>query len=142
MTLIRNNQNWLPFVLNDLLEKGVVEKADEETPAINIKEYKTGFEVEIAAPGLKKEDFSIRIDEDDNLVISAEKKTESEVEENERHYIRKEFGYVAFTEKLSLPENADKEAVTAKFDNGVLTISVPKVSEEELKKAQKTIEIA
>ncbi|MDR0829710.1 MAG: Hsp20/alpha crystallin family protein [Prevotellaceae bacterium] len=141
MTLIRKNQNWLPFALNDLFERDFEQQETETAPAINVKETKTGFEIEVAAPAMTKENFVIRIDEDNNLEISAEKKTESEVEDKEIRYLRREFGYQTFSHTLVLPENADKEAIAAKMEHGVLTITVPKISEDELKKAQRLIEI-
>ena len=73
MTLIRRNQNWLPNVFNDMFDNGWVTKTSSTAPAINVVEHKDRFEVEVAAPGMSKEDFSVRIDEDTNLVISMEK---------------------------------------------------------------------
>jgi HSP20 family protein len=141
MTLVRKNQGWLPLMFNDLFDNNCIEKSAAAAPAINVKENKTGFEIEVAAPGMAKEDFVIRIDEDNDLVIAMEKKSET-VEENESRYLRREFGYSKFEQTMVLPENADKEAVSAKMENGVLQITIPKLSEQELKKSQRLIEIA
>lgn len=142
MTLIGRDSNWLPLlnILNGELQERARTQVSAYTPAINIKENQTGYEIEVAAPGLAKNDFSIRIDEDDKLIINFEKE-EKNVEENETRFLRREFYYSKFTEELFLPENVDKKQITAKMENGVLVISLPKISEEELKKAQRQIEI-
>ena len=145
MTLIGKNSNLLPLfnILNGELQEHACTDKCAYAPAINIKENEAGYEVEVAAPGLTKGDFSIHIDEDDNLVINVEKEVKNveENENNETRFIRREFGYSKFTEALSLPDNVDKEQITAKMEHGVLVVSLPKISEEELKKAQRQIEI-
>jgi HSP20 family protein len=143
MTLVSRNQNWLPFMFNDLFDKHLTEKNNDNSPAINIKEGKDNFEIEVAAPGLNKSDFAIRIDEDNDLIICAEKKQEGTTEsnENEKRFLRRDFTYSKFEQSLSLPENIDKEAIIAKMEHGVLQIVIPKISEEELKKVQRQIEI-
>jgi len=138
MTLIKRNPNWLPL-FNDFFENNWQER-NTTTPAINVKENQKGFDIEVAAPGMTKEDFTIRIDADNNLVISVEKE-EKNVVEDENRYLRREFGYSKFTQTMILPENVDKERIAAKMENGVLQISVPKLTEEELKKAQRQIDI-
>jgi HSP20 family protein len=139
MTLIKRNPNWLPL-LDDFFGNVWQERANVTAPAINVKENQTGFGIEIAAPGMTKEDFSIRIDEDNNLIISVEKETKA-VEENESRFLRREFGYSKFTQTMLLPENVDKDKISAKMEHGVLNISIPKLTEEEIKKAQRHIEI-
>ena len=101
------------------------------------KEYK----VELAAPGMTKEDFNIRIDEDNNLVISMEKKTENKEEKKDGRCLRREFSYSKFQQTMILPDNVDKEKISAQVENGVLAIELPKLSEEEIKKPERTIEI-
>jgi len=139
MTLVKRNPNWLPL-FNDFFENNWQERFNTTTPAINVKENQKGFDIEVAAPGMTKEDFTIRIDADNNLVISVEKEEKS-VEENENRYLRREFGYSKFTQTMILPENVDKERIEAKMEHGVLHITVPKLTEAELKKAQRQIEI-
>jgi len=139
MTLIKRNPNWLPL-FNDFFENNWQQERNTTTPAINVKENQKGFDIEVAAPGMTKDDFTIRIDADNNLVISVEKEEKS-VEEHENRFLRREFGYSKFTQTMILPENVDKEQIAAKMENGVLQISVPKLTEEELKKAQRQIEI-
>ena len=96
----------------------------------------------IQLPGnMTKEDFNVRIDEDNNLVISMEKKTENKEEKKEGRYLRREFSYSKFQQTMILPDNVDKEKISAAVENGVLSVQLPKISEEEVKKAEKQIEV-
>ncbi|KGN80473.1 heat-shock protein [Porphyromonadaceae bacterium COT-184 OH4590] len=142
MTLIRRNQNWIPNVFNDLFDNGWMPKTNSTAPAINVIEHKTNFLVEVAAPGMAKEDFTVRIDEDNNLVINMEQKTEEEFADPESRYLRREFGYSKFMQTILLPDNVDEQKISAKMENGVLQINIPKLTEEEIKKAQRQIEIS
>ena len=90
---------------------------------------------------MTKDDFNVRIDEDNNLVISMEKKTENKEEKKEGRYLRREFSYSKFQQTMILPDNVDKEKIAASVDNGVLNIELPKLSEEEVKKPNRQIEI-
>ena len=123
---VRRTQNWLPSIFNDFFDNEWMAKANATAPAINVIESEKEYKVEVAAPGMTKEDFNIRIDEDNNLVISMEKK---------------EFSYSKFQQTMILPDNVDKEKIAAQVENGVLTIDLPKLSEEEIKKPERTIEI-
>jgi|SRR6185437_2585582 len=108
-------------------------------PAVNIKDTKDAFKVEVAAPGLKKEDFKIDL-ENNVLTISAEK--EENKEEGEEKFRRQEFSYTSFVRSFQLSENeVDAEKISAKYENGVLQIEIPK-KEEAKKKAPKKIDIA
>lgn len=142
MTLIRRNQNWIPNVFNDLFDNGWMPKTNSTAPAINVIEHKTNFLVEVAAPGMAKEDFTVRIDEDNNLVINMEQKTEERFADPESRYLRREFGYSKFMQTILLPDNVDEQKISAKMENGVLQINIPKLTEEEIKKAQRQIEIS
>lgn len=142
MTLVRRNQNnWLPSIFSDLFDNEFMTRANTTTPAINVKETETAYAVEVAAPGMTKKDFSVRIDEDNNLIISLEKKEEHEENEKDVLYLRREFSYSKFEQTMILPDNVDKEKIKATMENGVLKIELPKLSEKEIKKAQRTIEI-
>ena len=79
MTPMRRSQNWLPYVFNDLFDNDWMIKANSTAPAINVIESEKDYRVEVAAPGMTKDDFNIRIDENDNLVVSMEKKEENGV---------------------------------------------------------------
>ena len=104
-------------------------------------ESEKDYKVEVAAPGMTKEDFNVRIDEDNNLVISMEKKSESKEEQKEHRYLRREVSYSKFQQTMILPDDVDKEKIAAGVEHGVLTIDLPKLSLEEIKKAERTIEI-
>lgn len=142
---IKRNENWLPNVFTNLLDGALSLKENATMPSLNIIETETEFKVEIATPGMKKEDFDIRLDEDENVVISMGKKEceqeEKKEETDEVHYIRHEFSYTARKQKLLLPENVDKSKISAKVEDGVLRIELPKIAEESIKKAQRLIDV-
>ncbi|KAA6317934.1 18 kDa heat shock protein [termite gut metagenome] len=134
---IRKVQNWLPDIFSDFFANDWIEKVNVTSPAINLLETETGFKVEVAACGMSKDDFNVHIDEEENLIISMEKK-----EEKKNHrYLRREFSYSNFRQTLLLPDNADKENIAANVENGVLHIEIPKLKEVETKKQQKSIEV-
>ena len=137
----RRNQNWLPSIFNDFLDNDWMVKANATAPAINVIESATDYKVELAAPGMKKEDFNIHVNEDNDLVISMEKKEEKKEENKETRYLRREFSYSKFQQTLILPEDVDKEKIDAKVENGVLTVELPKRKPEEAKKSAKVIEV-
>lgn len=141
MMPVRRTQNWLPSIFNDFFDNEWMAKANATAPAINVMESEKDYKVEVAAPGMTKEDFNVRIDEDNNLVISMEKKMEKSEEKKEQRYLRREFSYAKFQQTMILPDDVDKEKIAAGVENGVLTIELPKISIEEIKKAQRTIEI-
>ena len=136
MPVRRSNQTWLPSIFNDFFDNDWMVKANATAPAINVidKDYK----VEVAAPGMTKEDFKIHINEDNDLVISMEKKTEStegdKEGKKESRYLRREFSYSKFQQTLILPDDV-------KVNDGVLTIELPKRTPEDKEKAAKVIEV-
>lgn len=141
MMPVRRTQNWLPSIFNDFLDNDWMVKANATAPAINVIESATDYKVEVAAPGMKKEDFNIHVNEDNDLVISMEKKEETKDENKETRYLRREFSYSKFQQTLILPDDVDKDKIDAKVDNGVLTVELPKHRPEETVKATKTIEV-
>jgi len=106
-------------------------------PAVNISENKERFDVTIAAPGMKKDDFNIDVD-GNTLTISAE--TREEKEEKENRYTRKEYSYSSFSRSFSLPDGVNKDKIDASYDNGILKLSLPK-TEEAKKAASKHISV-
>ena len=141
MMPVRRSQNWLPSIFNDFFDNEWMVKAKATAPAINVIESEKAYKVELAAPGMTKEDFNVRIDEENNLVISMEKKTENKEEKKDGRYLRREFSYSKFQQTMILPENVDKDHISAQVENGVLNIELPKLSEEEVKKPDRTIEV-
>jgi len=138
MSLIKTNKKgeFLPSFVTDFfdtdrfLTPGWFPTGIETTiPSVNIKENGSGFQIELAAPGFKKTDFKINL-EDDVLTISAEKKEEKE-EENER-FTRQEYSYSSFSRSFTLPASADSEKVNAKYTDGILSLTIPKKEEAQV----------
>jgi HSP20 family protein len=142
---MRNNQfnSLVPFVqiVDDLLTKTFHDVTGGQlfkynTPALNVLDQEKEIKLEVAAPGLEKSDFKINV-ENNYLVISADKKQENT--ESKENYSRKEFSYHSFKRMYELPENTNGESISAKYDNGILSISIPKTV--PVNKTVKTIEI-
>jgi HSP20 family protein len=106
-------------------------------PAVNVKESEGSFQIEVAAPGLKKEDFKLSLHEN-RLTVSA-KQEETQEEKNEK-YTRQEFNYTSFQRTFTLPKNVDGEKIEASYTDGILQVALPK--KEELKPAVKEIAVA
>ncbi len=146
MMPVRKTQNWLPSIFNDFFDNDWMVKANATAPAINVFETEKEYKVELAAPGMTKEDFNVHIDEENNLVISMEKKTENKEESNkdekkEGRYLRREFSYSKFQQTMILPDDVDKEKISAQVENGVLNINLPKFTEQEKEKTKKFIDV-
>ena len=107
-------------------------------PAVNISEGKNEFKIEVAAPGLTKDDFDVSVD-DNMLTISSEK--EQEDEKKEENFVRREFNYSKFQRSFTLPESADAENIKAKHNEGILYVHIPK-REEAKQKPPKQIDIS
>ena len=146
------NQSWLPSVFFDLFDNDSMLSTTVSKPAVNVLENEKSYQVEVAVPGMTKDDFHIRLGEDDQILISMEKKEESksetqpEAKEGEEQkpatkYLRREFSYQKFEQSFILPNDVDKERISATVKDGVLTVTMPKYTEEEKAKACKTIEI-
>jgi HSP20 family protein len=99
-------------------------------PAVNITEQKDEYQVSLAAPGLKKDDF--KIDVDGNMLTISSEKEESK-EEKEKSFTRKEYNYSSFSRSFTLPEEINKEKIEARYEDGVLKIALPR--KEDTKKA-------
>ncbi len=142
MNLIKRNSNLiLPSLLDEIFKpdwNGGSQNFNTTIPAVNIKESETDFKLELCAPGLKKEDFNIEIDQK-TLSISSEKQTETE--ENNETYSRKEFSFTSFKRTFNLPETVNFDAIEANYENGILNLRLPK-REEALPKPKRVIEIA
>jgi len=147
MTLMKRNElfpTWSGF-FNDFFDKDLLDWSDKHfsntnttLPAVNIKESENGFDVEMAVPGMKKEDFKINLD-NNILCISSEKQVENQT--NEGKYSKKEFSYQSFSRSFALPVSADERNIKAKYENGILMIEIPK-REEAKPKPPKVIDIS
>ena len=131
--MMRRNAAWLPSVFNDLFDTDFMPKANATAPAINVKETDKAYTVELAAPGMTKEDFNVHINDEGNLIIKMEKKQEQKEEDKSARYLRREFSYTRFEQTLILPDDVKKDAISAKVEHGVLTVELPKVVEEKVK---------
>ncbi len=141
MMPVKRSQNWLPNIFNDFFGNEWVEKTNSTAPAVNILETENDYKVEIASPGLTKNDFRININEDNELVVSMEKKSETEDKNKKGTYLRREFAYSQFQQTMILPDNVEKDKIEAKVENGVLTIDIPKKRLEEVKKSSRQIAV-
>lgn len=143
MTLVKRHSGYgFPTIFEDFFKPdflGGTEVFKSQVPAVNIKENDNDFVVELAAPGLKKEDFNIEVDKN-ILTISSEQKSENTIEENDGKYTRREFSFQSFKRSFTLPEIIDDNQIKANYENGVLKVELPK-KEEALPKAKRLIEI-
>lgn len=149
MYLTRRNQNWLPEVFNTLFDTDLFPKMNMTTttsPAINVIEKDNEYDVELAAPGMTRDDFKVTLDEEQNLVVDLEKKVETGADDDATkaesgRYLRREFSYTKFHQTLLLPDDVDREKISATCEHGVLKVILPKLTQQEMKKDAKVIEI-
>ncbi|NHN24729.1 Hsp20/alpha crystallin family protein [Flavobacterium jejuense] len=144
MNLVKSNPKFFfPSVMEELFKPdfmgGVQGFSNSTVPAVNIKETETEFKIELASPGLKREDFKIEVDEN-VLSISSERKNELEEQSENGKYTRKEFSFSSFKRSFTLPETVNEDDIKASYENGVLYLSLPK-REEALPKPKRFIEI-
>ena len=136
------SQNWLPSIFNDFFDNDWMVRANATAPAINVIESDKDYKVEVAAPGMTKDDFNIHLSEDNELVISMEKKNESKEEDKEnKKYLRREFSYSKFENSIVITYDLEKENIKENVRDGVLTIDLPKRTPEEKAKVNRVIEI-
>jgi HSP20 family protein len=137
--MFRNS--WIPTVFNDFMDTDFMPRANSTAPAVNVKEDEKAYTLEMAAPGLKKEYCRVSVNEDGNLCVAIENKMEHKEEDKKQHYLRREFSYSNFEQSYTLPDDVKKEEISAKVENGILTVTMPKETKEEQKKATRAIEI-
>ena len=133
MTPMMRTSNWIPTVFNDFFDTDFMPRANCTAPAINVKETNKVYVVELAAPGMKKEDFNVHINDEGNLIVKMEKKNENKEEDKSARYLRREFSYSKFEQTLLLPDDVKREDIRAHVENGVLTVELPKQVEEKVK---------
>ena len=135
------NQGFFPAVFNDFFnDNWLMPQFHSTSPAINVSEDDKEYKVEVAAPGMTKDDFKISLTSDD-IVISMEKKMENKDEQKDKKYIRREFSYSKFEQRLALPENVERQNISAQMNDGVLVIDIPKMTPEEKSQECQCIEI-
>lgn len=146
MTLVKTNLDVFPAfgnLLNDFFEPEAAMRMNNllgytTLPKVNIKEDDSSFVVEVAAPGMSKSDFNINLDHN-VLTISAEKKEDKKEEDGK--FTRREFAYRSFQRSFTMPETADGDKINARYENGVLYLSIPKKKEENIQ-TPRTIDIS
>ena len=131
MLPVISRNNWMPEVFNDFFDTDFMTRTKATAPAINVKETEKDYTVEVAAPGMTKDDFNVNIDKDGNLHIHMEAHTEKKEENKKSHYLRREFAYSKFEQTLLLPDDVEKEAIAARVNDGVLTVTLPKMAKPE-----------
>lgn len=134
--VFERRNSWIPQVFNDLFDSNFMPKANATAPAINVKESDKDYVVELAAPGMRKEDFDVNINHDGNLVIKMERKQEANEEDKKSRYLRREFSYTKYEQTLILPDDVVKDKISARVADGVLTVELPKQVKEEVKVAR------
>lgn len=126
------------FFADDLFRPAFQEKLfGGSVPAVNVVEGAEAFRIEVAAPGLEKADFKMALDKD---VLSIKVEKEASTEETDEKYLRREYTFKAFERSFQLPKTIDQELITAKYENGVLSVALPK-RKEALEKATREIAI-
>ncbi len=141
LTSLMRTNGWLPTMFEDFFNTDFMPRANTTAPAVNVKEDESAYTMELAAPGIKKDYCRVSINDDGNLCIAIENKMEHKDEDKKHHYLRREFSYSNYEQNYTLPEDVDKEGIAAKVENGILTVTLPKVKKEE-KKTAKAIEIS
>ena len=141
LPILRTAKFWPSFTDDlfnrDFMSDFVDERPRVNIPAVNIAESKDEFRIEVAAPGLQKDDFKINL-EHNVLTVSCEKECRSE--EQEDKYVRKEFCYASFSRSFTLPNTVETEKIKATHKDGILAVHIPKREEAKVK-PPKQIEI-
>lgn len=136
MLPVMNRNLWMPEEFNDFFDTDFMPKVNATAPAINVKESDNDYTVELAAPGLTKDDFNVNIDHDGNLHIKIENKSNKKEEDKKSHYLRREFSYSKYEQTLLLPDDVEKSKIAASVSNGVLTVDLPKIEKTVAKEAR------
>lgn len=144
MLLVRRNNDfdWLNNWFDDnFFNTPVMAQTTTTAPAVNVKEDNKQYVMEVAVPGLKKEQVNMSIDKDGYLTLSIENKNEQKDENKKEHYLRREFSYTSYRQSYALPDNVDADKIEANVADGVLKVVLPKVEKKEEKEDVKNIEV-
>lgn len=137
-----NDANLMSNFFDDFFDTNWMPKMNSTAPAVNVKEDVEKYTMEIAVPGLKKEYCRVNVTNQGCLEVKLENKMEHKDEDKKEHYLRREFYYTNFEQSYALPENVDPEKISAKVNDGVLRIEMPKYSKKEEDKQRRLIEIS
>lgn len=144
MLLVRRNNDfdWLNNWFDDnFFNTPVMAQTTTTAPAVNVKEDNKQYVMEVAVPGLKKEQVNMSIDKDGYLTLSIENKNEQKDENKKEHYLRREFSYTSYRQSYALPDNVDADKIAANVADGVLKVVLPKVEKKEEQEDVKHIEV-
>lgn len=144
MLLVRRNNDfdWLNNWFDDnFFNTPVMAQTTTTAPAVNVKEDNKQYVMEVAVPGLKKEQVNMSIDKDGYLTLSIENKNEQKDENKKEHYLRREFSYTSYRQSYALPDNVDADKIEANVADGVLKVVLPKVEKKEEKEDVMHIEV-
>ena len=144
MLLVRRNNDfdWLNNWFDDnFFNTPVMAQTTTTAPAVNVKEDNNQYVMEVAVPGLKKDQVNMSIDKDGYLTLSIENKNEQKDENKKEHYLRREFSYTSYRQSYALPDNVDADKIEANVADGVLKVVLPKVEKKEEKEDVKHIEV-
>lgn len=141
--LIKSHRGTAPwrdfFNADDFFDRNWLSKWEKDFPAVNIAEDEKNYSIEVVAPGFKKEDFKLKV-EDDILTISAESKSERKENGNGKEYTRREYSYNSFTRSFRLPDDVKDDSIAASYRDGILNLELPKSKVQV--KASKEISIS
>lgn len=148
----KRNENanaWLPSIFDDFFGDefmGFPVNRQFATPAVNIIEQDKQFDIQIAAPGMTKDDFKISINDNNELVIHLEKKTEDgkkdeKKDEKKGTWLRREFSYASYSQSFTIPDEVEEDKITARMENGVLNIQLPKREQVVIEPKVRQIEV-
>ena len=140
LPVLRTNNNWLDNAFNDFFDDSAMKRMNSTAPAVNVREDETAYIMEVAVPGIKKEFCRVDINNDGDLNIAIENKMEHKEDNKKERYLRREFSYTNYQQTYSLPDNVNKEGISAKVTDGVLEIQLPKIEKAE-QKVQRKIEV-
>lgn len=141
MLPVMSSNSWFPTLFDDFFNSEWMPKTKTIAPAINVKEDVKSYTMEVAVPGIRKEFCRVNINADGNLNIAIENKLEHKEEDKKERYLRREFSYSNYQQTYVLPDDIEKEGISAKVDNGVLTIVMPKINKQDVKEIQRKIDI-
>ena len=136
-----SSNSWFPTVFDEFFNNDWMPKMQTTAPAINVKENSNAYTMEFAVPGIKKEFCRVNLNADGNLEVTIENKLEHKEENKKEHYLRREFSYSNYQQVYVLPDDVVKDNIGAKVDNGVLTITMPRVAKDDVKRIQRQIAI-
>ena len=134
LPMMTNNSawGWMPTLMNDFLNDfPTAKELRNSSPAINVTEDHTGYQLELAVPGVSKEQAKVQLTADGNLEVKIEARTEEGKKKADgRHWLRREFSYQTYDEVFTLPEDVEADKIAATVSDGVRTISLPKKAAE------------